>query len=73
MSLGIIVRFLPPDSTVPRAAVVTATHAEDDTIPDDGTASLAVFLPTAVELVPRVPFRATPQAGCWTWLAGAPT
>lgn len=66
MTLGTIVRYIAPDSTVPRAAVITATHAEDDSIPDDGTASLAVFHPYAVEIVPRVPYSATPQAGCWT-------
>ncbi|NBP04312.1 MAG: hypothetical protein EBU90_30330 [Proteobacteria bacterium] len=72
MTLGNIVRFLPCDSDVPRAAIIVATHAEDPTIPDDGTASLAVMAPTAVEIVPRVPFSSTPQAGCWTWLTGAP-
>ena len=68
MTLGSIVLYVTPDNA-PRAALITATHAEDASIPDDGTASLAVFGPTALEIVPRVPHSATPQAGCWSSMA----
>ena len=73
MSLGAFVRYFQPDSpTVPRVAIVTATHAEDPDIPDDGTVALVIFNPSDVQVCTRVAYSATPQPGCWSWPNGAP-
>ena len=53
-------------ASLPRAAVITETHAENRSIPDDGTAVVCVLNPSGI-FFNRVPFSETPKPGCWSW------
>lgn len=71
ITIGTQVRYFSLDApTTPRVAVVTETHAENPNIPDDDTVALCVLNPSDVTVITRVPYSATPQAGCWSWPPG---
>lgn len=54
--------------SLPRAAIVTATHSEDPSLPEDGSiVSLMIVNPTGVFFNTRVPFSKTPTPGHWNW------
>lgn len=51
---------------LPRAAIITETHAENPDIPDDGTVAVCVLNPGGV-FFNRVSFSETPKPGHWNW------
>lgn len=72
ISIGTQVRYyFIAAPTIPRVAFVTETHAENPDIPDDDTVALCVLNPSDVTIITRVPYSATPQAGCWSLAPGA--
>lgn len=58
----------PPRPGPPRAAIVTATQAEDPTLPDATTVHLTILAPMVDPYARHtVRFSPTPAPNCWSW------
>lgn len=54
-------------ASLPRAATVTVTQAEDPKIADEMTVGLMIANPTGLFFNQAVPYSEAPKAGHWNW------